>query len=272
LLELHRTRLCVHDDLPGLLQGWFACLPGAGGVSRLKFEWQQAIRQPGHGLTITQLAVLHTFATFADADGRACPSVPTLAKAVGIKDRAIQKAFAGAETVGWIAAPDHRPGGASTVWRQLTIPTPVRQDTTTPVRQDTRNGVPREQQGVSVGTPKEKRQAISQQHVQASAREDPTFSALFEGVGLQAAGRARAYEIWQDERERVEACVEEWWCKKERNPTTGPGLLLRMLEDGDYPSVNRRRRPEPKPVCPNPDCGLGDGRHVDGCSLAGVAA
>ena len=155
------------------LRPWLPSPRARCGVSGRKFEWQRALKQPGHGLTVMDLAVLHQFALWADVDGRACPSVRTVAKSVGVVERTVQKSFARAEQLGWMTAPppDDRPGGKSTVWRQLAIPTSVRRDTTTPVPSDTSRGVPREQEGVSGGTPKEVKEATRRPPRRAQGHE-----------------------------------------------------------------------------------------------------
>jgi hypothetical protein len=91
------------------------------------FAWRRALKQPGHGLTPTELLVLLVLELWAGGSGCAWPSVPTIAAVAGVSERTVRKALARAEALGWIEAPEDRPGGAraATVRRQLAVPTPV---------------------------------------------------------------------------------------------------------------------------------------------------
>jgi hypothetical protein len=92
------------------------------------------------------------------------------------------------------------------------------------------------------------------------------------GVGLSGPTFVEMHEVWTVESDRVEACVAEWWRKKERKPETGPGLLVRMVRDGDYPGKNgRRSRRAPSPPCPH--CEVGGGEHTADCpTVTGASA
>lgn len=214
--------------------------------------------------------MVHTLALWADVDGRACPSVATVAAAVGVSERTVQKAFAAAEALGWLSAPDRqkRKGGArgNTVWRQLAVPTSVPTDTPTPVPADTPIPVPGDAEGASRGTDEVAREVGPPQRARPGA-EHPEFAALVEGVGLARGGRAEVYAAWQAEPQRVAACVAEWWRRRERNLVASPGLLVTMVRDGDDPShTGRKPRRDVAPPCPH--CEVGGGRHASDCPLA----
>jgi hypothetical protein len=91
------------------------------------------------------------------------------------------------------------------------------------------------------------------------------------GVGLSGRKLVEMHDFFGTEPDRVRACVEEWWRRKERRSDTGPGLLVRMVEDGDFPGQNGRRpRRAPSPVCP--ECELSPPHHAADCSLAEASA
>jgi DNA-binding MarR family transcriptional regulator len=100
-------------------------------VSGQKFAQERALKQPGHGLTPTELLVLRVLTLWADSSGHAWPSSATVAAAAGVTDRTVRRALTRAEALGWIEAPEGRKGGhrSPVCWR-LTVPT--RADTGVP--------------------------------------------------------------------------------------------------------------------------------------------
>jgi hypothetical protein len=72
------------------------------------------------------------------------------------------------------------------------------------------------------------------------------------------------YEVWKSERARVEACVNEWSKRRAKRADIGPGLLVRMVRDGDDPAANGRR-PRRAPSLPCPECEVGGGQHAADC-------
>ena len=214
------------------------------------FAWRCAIKHPAHGLERNELLVLHTFALWADSDGVAWPSAGKIAAAAGFKDAGTAKRLLrSAEQKGFIETLTKGAGGASgnTSKRRLTIPAALGA-TSGPEATGGTGATSTSGRGAMTpvaGEPPEVAREVAKQPRRARAREGtgeaPEFAALLEGVGLRADGRTQAREALGAEPARVTACVEEWWRRKDRKSTTGPGLLVRMVEDGDVPGQNGRR-------------------------------
>jgi hypothetical protein len=67
------------------------------------------------------------------------------------------------------------------------------------------------------------------------AREPGEITALLEGIPLHGPGRKKLLAAWLVDPDRVDACVDRWWDR----PNAGAGLLVRMVEDGDDPRLER---------------------------------
>ncbi len=103
------------------------------------------------------------------------------------------------------------------------------------------------------------------------AAEPAEFTALVKRVGkLTGGGRAQVLSAWREEPEGVGRCVAEVVTAAATGRVQSPGgLLIKKIRDSDHllPLLAAVSKREP----PCPECGIGAGHHVDGCSRAGRA-
>ncbi len=132
-------------------------------------------------------------------------------------------------------------------------------------RPDTPGGTPDEEVGSSVRRRRGARATTSSDEP-AAFREQLAALNGSQPVGSQ---RDEMLQAYLEAPEGFSQCAVQ--AKSGKSPL---GLLTRLIRHDVHLELQAKRaqKSESKPVCPNRECGLGGGEHIEGCPLSGVAA
>jgi hypothetical protein len=207
--------------------------------------------------------VLLTLAVRMKEDGSgARQSLASLAREVGYKSTSeLATALNRVEKTGWLIR--EKGGGRRTTRYFATAPelsgVP---DTSTELSDEPDSSPPIFAPELSGGPDTNSKEQQSEQQQRAHAQGFAALVAELPGAPLSGGGRALVEVAWLEDPEGIARLVRSTRVQKAKSPA---GFLVRCVGDGDH-KREEGRKARPKPPCP--ECEVGGGEHVDGCSQA----